>query len=135
MIADALDGALGVRNNNPGNIDWIENPSKRWRGMISRNGRFGVFDTAANGIRAIGGELRASIKKRHTVRDAIYEWAPPVENNTSAYLEHVEDATGFDGDSLLTASMIPAIAEVIIEHENGYNPYSRADIARWSQMS
>lgn len=135
MIADALDGARGIRNNNPGNIDWIADPARRWRGMISRDGRFGVFDTAANGIRAIGGELRASIKKRHTVADAINEWAPPVENNTSAYLAHVVNATGIPAKSMLTASMIPAIAEVIIEHENGYNPYSRADIARWSQMS
>lgn len=136
MIADAIDGiARGIRNNNPGNIEWIADPARRWRGMVSQDGRFGVFDTPANGIRAIGGELRASIRKGQTLAQAIHEWAPAFENLTDAYLSHVEQVSGYRGEMRLTAGMIPGVAEGIILHENGSNPYSRADIARWSQMS
>lgn len=121
----------GIRNNNPGNIEWIENPSQRWRGMISRNGRFGVFDSAANGIRAIGGELRASIRRGQTLAEAIHEWAPPTENDTDSYLRHVESLTGFAPSLKLSAGMVPAVTGAIILHENGQQPYDPADIAVW----
>ena len=29
-------GVRGIRNNNPGNIDWIAEPAKRWQGMIRK---------------------------------------------------------------------------------------------------
>lgn len=121
----------GIRNNNPGNIEWIENPRARWRGMVSRDGRYGVFDTAANGIRAIGGELRASIRKGQSLAQAINEWAPPTENDTGAYVRHVEQLTGIAGAAKLNAAMIPAVAAAIILHENGRQPYAPADIAKW----
>jgi hypothetical protein len=128
----ALAGdALGLRNKNPGNIEWIADPAKRWRGMIGRNGRFGVFDTYANGVRAIGGELRASIKKGHTIAQAIHEWAPPSENNTDAYVRAFADGVGAVPAVKLTGDMVPAGVAVIIRHENGKNPFSLADIAAW----
>jgi len=137
IAADVVGAAVnaftprGIRNNNPGNIEWIENQAARWRGMVGRDGRYGIFDSAANGVRAIGGELRASIRKGQTLEGAIYEWAPPGENDTESYLEHIEAETGFSRAQHLTASMIPAVAEQIIRHENGQQPYSVADIAAW----
>lgn len=121
----------GIRNNNPGNIEWIENTASRWRGMVARDGRYGVFDTPQNGIRAIGGELRASIRKGQTLQQAIHEWAPPVENDTDSYTAHVSKLTGYAPSLKLTAAMVPAVAGAIILHENGQIPYSAADIAAW----
>jgi hypothetical protein len=121
----------GIRNNNPGNIEWMESVSARWRGMIARDGRFGVFDTPANGVRAIGGELKASIRKGHTIEQAIHEWAPPTENNTAAYVKVVAEAARADKRDRLTTSMLPAVALAIIKHENGQQPYDAALVQQW----
>lgn len=132
--AGAVVNALlprGIRNNNPGNIEWIEDLAHRWRGMISKDGRYGVFDTAANGIRAIGGELKASIRKGQTLGQAITEWAPPPENNTAAYIADAVAGTRSNADSRLVVSMLPALALVIIKHENGQQPYNVADVTAW----
>ena len=47
----------GVRNRNPGNIDF--NPRNAWQGQLGleqgvANPRFARFDVAENGIRALG---------------------------------------------------------------------------------
>lgn len=133
-VVGAVKNALtprGIRNNNPGNIEWIATASKRWRGMIGQDGRYGVFDTAANGVRAIGGELRASIRKGHTLAQAIAEWAPPTENNTAAYVAAVSKATGIAPGAKLATVHVPAVATAIIHHENGMQPYAPADVAAW----
>lgn len=46
--------ARGIRNRNPGNIDY--NPRNDWQGQIGKEpgGRFAIFDTPENGIRALG---------------------------------------------------------------------------------
>lgn len=122
----------GIRNHNPGNIEWIENARARWRGMIAADGRYGIFDTTANGIRAIGGELRASFKKgQYTVRQIINEWAPPIENNTSAYVDAVAREINVAPDQPIGPAWVPALAAAIIRHENGQQPYALADIAAW----
>jgi len=44
----------GIRNQNPGNIDY--NSRNDWQGQIGKEpgGRFAIFDTPENGIRALG---------------------------------------------------------------------------------
>lgn len=44
----------GIRNNNPGNIDF--NSRNNWQGQlgVETGGRFAIFDTPENGIRALG---------------------------------------------------------------------------------
>src|SRR5262245_9364570 len=104
----------GIRNNNPGNIRWIASAGARWRGMVrSDSDGYGVFDTPANGIRAIGGELRASIRKRQSIEQAIYEWAPPAENNTDAYVRAVAGAVGAEPAAPLRADMVVTVALAI----------------------
>lgn len=133
-VVGAVKNALtprGIRNNNPGNIEWIATASKRWRGMVGQDGRYGVFDTAANGIRAIGGELRASIARGQTLAQAIAEWAPATENNTNAYQRAVSSETGILLDTRLATHHVAAVAAAIIKHENGVQPYAWDDIVRW----
>jgi hypothetical protein len=140
IAADVVGAAVkavtprGIRNNNPGNIEWIGDAARRWRGMVSKDGRYGVFDTAANGVRAIGGELRANFRRgENTIRAIISEWAPPTENDTTSYMRSVAAELDVGVDVPLPSSRIADIAAAIIKHENGVQPYSRADLALWVQ--
>jgi hypothetical protein len=141
VIADALDGSIprGIRNNNPGNIDWIADPAKRWNGMVRKEtpaegGRFGVFDTAANGVRAIGRELLLDETRGiRTVKGLIASWAPSNENNTAAYIDAVASALSVKPEQVLDVrSHLPRMAKAIIKHENsGQCPYSDEQLQKW----
>lgn len=119
----------GVRNNNPGNIDYSK--ANQWLGQIGietdvPNPRFAVFDKPENGIRAIAKLLVGyHAKGFNTVRKMINRWAPPVENDTGAYVKSVADKLGIDPDMKLHISsyMLTVMASAIIVHENGYQPY------------
>lgn len=125
----------GVRNNNPGNIDY--NKANNWFGQIGieqnvPNPRFAVFDRPENGIRAIAKLLVGyHAKGFNTVRLMINRWAPPVENDTGAYVNSVARKLDIDPDQKLHVSsyMLYIMAAAIIEHENGYQPYSSDQIA------
>lgn len=114
----------GIRNNNPGNI---ERNKDRWLGMSndqSSDSRFLVFDTPEAGIRALMRVL-INYQERHkidTLREAINRWAPPGENNSTAYVQHVSRLTGFDPDEkldFLDRAVNIALTRAIVRHENG----------------
>lgn len=140
VIAAALDRGIrrGIRNNNPGNIDWIPDAKKRWRGMVRKEtpaegGRFGVFDTPANGVRAIGQELLVDDRRGiRTVEGLVSSWAPSNENNTAAYIDAVATALSVEPEQTIDVrTYLPRITKAIIKHENGQCPYSDEDIQRW----
>ena len=61
----------GIRNNNPGNIDY--NPRNDWAGQIglelkvgNSTPRFARFDTAENGIRALGKLIQHTWQQRRS---------------------------------------------------------------------
>ena len=123
----------GIRNNNPGNID--RNDTK-WQGMAadqSGDPRFIVFKSPTFGIRALAKTLLTYQNSYHldTVRKIINRWAPPVENNTTAYVKSVAAAVGVLPDDVIdldtTEVMLPLV-KAIISHENGSNPYGDAVI-------
>ncbi len=124
----------GVRNNNPGNIDY--NPNNKWFGQIGieqdvPNPRFAKFDSPENGIRAIAKLLVGyHAKGFNTVRLMINRWAPPVENDTGAYVNSVANKMDIGPDEKLHVSsyMLQVMVTAIIEHENGYQPYSSDQI-------
>lgn len=126
-------GTRGIRNNNPGNID--RNATK-WQGMAddqSGDPRFIIFKAPEWGIRAIA-RLLLTYQNQHklrTVRKLINRWAPPVENDTDAYVEAVARKVGVDPDERIEiddcAVMLPLV-KAIITHENGRNPYSDTKI-------
>lgn len=92
---------LGLRNNNPGNLRAGDN----WQGMIGTNQGFVVFENIAWGIRALGIDLRGDIETDggNTIRKLITAYAPPTENNTTAYIAAVVEYTGLDADHVLSA--------------------------------
>lgn len=118
----------GIRNNNPGNID--RNATK-WQGMAadqSGDPRFIVFTDAKWGIRAIA-RLMLTYQDRYklgTIRKLVNRWAPPVENDTGAYVAAVAKDCGVGPDDQIDVDsckvMLPLVKAVIV-HENGSNPY------------
>lgn len=82
------------RNNNPGNIEY--GPFTRSKGAIGTDGRFAIFPTAEMGVDAKKDLLfnPRSAYINLTLRDAIYKYAPPGENDTEGYLKNMIAATG-----------------------------------------
>jgi len=128
-------GARGIRNNNPGNIRWGDD----WDGLVPKSQRtdksFCQFTAPEYGIRAMIIILRNYEKKHglNTVRKIINRWAPPVENDTEAYVNSVAKQVGVDADKVIDVTdsrvMIPLL-EAIITHENGSQPYEFATFVK-----
>lgn len=131
----STSGARGIRNNNPGNIRWGDG----WQGLVPKSERtdksFCQFTAPEYGIRAMIIILRNYEKKHglNTVREIINRWAPPVENDTEAYINSVAKQVGVDADKVIDVTdsrvMIPLL-EAIITHENGSQPYDFATFVK-----
>lgn len=136
----AKEQTLGVRLNNPGNLEW----GSPWEGLVPREKsryyktgtpqqqRFCEFMDAASGIRAIARTLITYFDKRKardgsaidTVAEVVERWAPSFENNTSAYANHVAKLMSVDPDQILdikSYDVMYGLVTGIIAHENaGY---------------
>jgi hypothetical protein len=139
MIDDHL--TRGERNNNPGNI---ERNAIQWHGMaIDQSGdpRFCVFKQPEFGIRAIAKILlnysrkftEGSKEDIDTVREIVNRWAPPIENDTGAYVHAVASAMGVEPDATIKIDdpeVLGKLAVAIIHQENGRCQYDPATIQR-----
>lgn len=119
----------GIRNNNPGNIDY--NLRTKWQGLVldadRKDPRFCEFKDATWGVRAICVVLINYQDKYglNTVRGIINRWAPSNENDTIAYVTAVANAIGVKPDQALdlhTYAHLCPLVEAIIRHENGIGP-------------
>ena len=125
----------GVRNNNPGNIDY--SPVNDWYGQLAHvpsiESRFCRFNEPENGMRALG-KLLQTYQRKHklkTVRQIINRWAPPKENDTGAYVRQVAAAIDVHPDTPIDVTrpdVLRALIVSIIHHENGQMPYSDEQI-------
>lgn len=126
------DTPRGIRNNNPGNIRRSGDP---WQGLAKdqNDAEFFTFAAPKWGIRALARVL-ISYQDRHglrTVRTIISRWAPPIENKTSSYIDHVARRLGVGADDVLDVHdyrILKGLVEAIIAHENGQQPYTGAQI-------
>lgn len=136
---------IGIRLNNPGNIEWGD----PWQGLVPRQSsvyattgnaqqkRFAQFETPTYGIRAIARTLITYYDKRRaldgskidTVREVIERWAPAFENNVSAYATQVGRALCSDCEdpgsivvNMHDYDQLRTLVEAIIRHENGKGP-------------
>lgn len=130
-----MSTARGLRNNNPGNIDY--NSKNQWLGQLPHvpaiEARFCRFDRPENGIRALAKTL-LTYQRKHglkTVLAIISRWAPSSENNTAAYVRVVEaktgTASGAEVDLTQLATLI-GFVKAIMHHENGGYPYEESVI-------
>lgn len=118
----------GIRNNNPGNVRYVEGITSTYQGCIGSDGAFCKFDTPHNGLRALC-KLLLVYQDRHglrTVSGIINRWAPPSENDTSAYVaavaQHLDVGPDVELD-LRREGTLAALAIAIVQHENGQQPY------------
>lgn len=123
---------LGIRNNNPGNIEW----GSPWQGLAKRtpkSGRFAEFTSPVYGIRAIAVLLITYYDKRKandgskidTIKEVIERWAPASENNTAAYAKSVARLLNVTPTSVIDMHDYDTIRLIvcgIIRHENGIGP-------------
>jgi len=124
----------GIRNHNPGNIRRSSDP---WQGLAERQSdvEFFTFKSPIYGIRALARTL-ITYQDKHglrTIRQIIGRWAPPVENNTNAYVRAVAEATDLDADQMLDLhnfDFLFPLTKAIIKHENGQQPYTDAQITK-----
>jgi hypothetical protein len=124
----------GIRNHNPGNIRRSSDP---WQGLAERQSdvEFFTFKSPIYGVRALARTL-ITYQDKHglrTIRQIIGRWAPPVENNTNAYVRAVAEATDLDADQMLDLhnfDYLFPLTKAIIKHENGQQPYTDAQITK-----
>lgn len=124
----------GIRNNNPGNI---RHSKSKWQGLAADqpDKSFVKFTDPVYGIRAIA-RLLIKYQDDHdldTVKGLIDRWAPPVENNTTAYINRVARDMGVSPTQSISVhnfEYLYPLVEAIIEHENGSNPYTKAQITK-----
>src|SRR5215469_16681622 len=119
----------GIRLNNPGNI---RRDHTSWLGLADQqtDPDFWEFSTPEYGIRAIVKIMQSYRRERIcTIASAINRWAPPVENNTQAYIDAVATSVGVDSGHIVDLNnVMQPLVKAIIQHENGQNPYTDAVI-------
>lgn len=126
----------GIRNNNPGNL----RHGNDWQGLkrFQLDADFCQFTSAHFGIRALFRVLMNYQRKHRlmTIRKMIYRWAPPIENETDAYVDSVAKYVGVDADKELdicdptNRHSAIALVHAIIRHENGQQPYTVEEISK-----
>lgn len=117
----------GIRNNNPGNI---KRSNSQWVGKVGNDGTFEIFDTAENGIRAMGRLLRTYRNSYglNTIRGIVTRWtageSSTIQNN---YVKHIVNKTGIaEHLQLVSVSQYADVVEQMIFFENGQQPYSKS---------
>jgi hypothetical protein len=95
-------GDIPTRDNNPGDIIWGKFAQSQG---ATRDGRFARWTSAVDGFNAER-ELLVDDYVGLTVHDALNKWAPPIENDTSAYEANVCEWTGLTPETVLTVEMI-----------------------------
>lgn len=140
----------GIRNNNPGNIDY--NPRNQWQGQLGLEDgyrpRFAKFSEAKWGIRALAklllnyrgkdGMPNVGGKGIDTVLEIINRWAPASENNTLAYAAAVAKRLGVKPNETIDIadpSVLKQVVLGIIQHENGQNPYDDATVSEGIRLA
>jgi hypothetical protein len=130
----------GLRNNNPGNIEYGPFARSQGSGGAEDAGRFAVFKDAQDGLNALAELLRNYVGRGiDSVRKIIQKYAPAGENNTEAYIASVAKRLGVDPDQKLNlrtdAGQMAGMVDAIVRVENGRNPYSKEMISKASAAS
>src|SRR5208282_3598486 len=82
-----IPGSLPNRDNNPGDL----RHSPHSFHSVDAPDAIGQIDTSTDGWADLERQLALYVKDDSTITlaQAIYKWAPPTENNSSAYLTYV----------------------------------------------
>lgn len=109
-----------IQGNNPGNIRCSS--ANNWQGQTGCAGGFVVFSSLFYGFRAMFKILLNDINAgKDTIEQLIYEYAPPVENNTEQYITNVCAWSGIPRTASLRnwPGAIMALAAAMTRMETG----------------
>jgi len=122
----------GIRNCNPGNIEY--GPFTKSMGATGSDGRFAIFPTMVDGVRALACLLivyydKPLANRIDTVREIINRWAPSSENDSAAYVAAVCNLCQIGPDDLLNLRDFPTLYWLTVaigEHENGHDAFTHS---------
>lgn len=110
----------GIRNNNPGNIEFAGQAGAT---PEPGSGRFAAFGSMQQGLAALGSLLRSYARRGYdTVRSIISRYAPSGENDTEGYINSVTRALGVSDTQHLdlnNPSVLRQLMSSITTMENG----------------
>lgn len=117
-----------VRNHNPGDLE----AGDHWQGLMpvekltdaQKHERFAVFEAPEWGFRALVILLKnyKMLYGIDTVQKIVDRFAPPTENNTSAYVHFVADKVGVRPTAQINvaiANVMFQLAKAITQYETG----------------
>lgn len=96
-----IPGALPTRDNNPG--DLRHSPHSFHTGDPNA---IGQIPTAEEGWADLERQLELFAHRGMTLREAIYQFAPPSENNSERYLQFVCGGLGCSADTLVADALL-----------------------------
>lgn len=110
----------GYRNNNPLNIEAGPFAASQ-QGYLGSDGRFARFASLDQGVGAADKLLNTYDKKYglNSVAGIINRWAPPGENNSSAYAATVSRQLGVDPNAPLSTDQRRPLIDAMAQYENG----------------
>jgi RHS repeat-associated protein len=107
------------RDNNPGNMMVAGGFAGRY-GAIGNDGRVAVFPSAGIGSNALDSLLHTPTYMNMTVNQALAAFAPPIENDTAAYQQFIQNVIGVNANtavSSLSPSQFAALENGIARYE------------------
>lgn len=121
-------GSRGMRNNNPGNLNFAGQPGAT---REAGSGRFAAFGSMADGLAAMDEQLlRYGARGTDTIASIVGKYAPAGDsNNVSAYIADLVSTTGYGANQHLNLSDADTMRSLMLamtSHEG--NRVSVADI-------
>jgi hypothetical protein len=124
----------GIRNNNPGNIEYGDFARKM--GATGSDGRFAIFPSMQQGVAAMMSLIQGYKSKGiDTISGIISKYAPSSENNTGAYIADVVKQTGIGASQHLTDAQYASVQQAMARHESGYRGMVGAGVNASAQQS
>ncbi|MDI9276164.1 hypothetical protein QMZ65_02960 [Pantoea sp. EABMAA-21] len=127
----------GVRNNNPGNLNYAGQSGATKEG--GENGRFAVFGSMREGISALHRQVQLYFSRGiNTIESIVNKYAPSSDgNNVASYIQQLVGATGKGANETISGddqSTIFKLIRGIINHENGKGYVTDQDIMSGIQV-
>lgn len=96
-----IPGAVPTRDDNPGDLRHAPGASHKGEGPND----IGIIDSAADGWADLERQLQLYAERGMTLEQAVYEFAPPSENNSAQYLAFVVAGGGWANNTLIADAL------------------------------
>lgn len=94
-----ISNSVATRNNNPGNLKYAGQA-----GAIEADSRgYAIFSGPDAGMVALQRQIELDASRGLSVREFVYKYAPPSENNSSGYLGFITNSLGVGADERLSS--------------------------------